>query len=225
VLLSVVVVLAGLFVAADRVALAIAEDKAASALQSSQHLSSKPDVSVPGFPFLTQLAAGSFDEITVSAKDIAVGRNRDIDLSRVDVDLHDVTVSNNYSSVHADSATASARITYDELSRALGTTVHAGDNGRLVAEPTVNLLGQSFHGTVSAVVHASSGAGITFGDPKVSVGGVQIPDAVSQALANVFQGAISLAGLPFGVRVTGVAATSSGLVLDLAGTNLTYSRS
>lgn len=224
VLLTVVVVLLGLAVAADRVALAIAEDQAASALQSSQHLTSKPDVSVPGFPFLTQLAAGKFDEVTVSADDIAVGTNHDIQLARVDVDLHDVTVSHNYSTVHANTATASARMGYDELSRALHTTVHAGSNGRLVAEPSVHVLGQTFHGTVSAVVHASSDAGITFGDPKVTIGGVQIPDVVSQALAQVFQGAISLAGLPFGVQVTGVTATPAGLVLHLAGQNLTYSR-
>jgi hypothetical protein len=205
VLLTVVVVLLGLAVAADRVALAITEDQAASALQSSQHLTSKPDVSVPGFPFLTQLAAGKFDEVTVSADDIAVGTNHDIQLARVDVDLHDVTVSHNYSTVHANTATASARMGYDELSRALHTTVHAGSNGRLVAEPSVHVLGQTFHGTVSAVVHASS-------------------DAVSHALAQVFQGAISLAGLPFGVQVTGVTATPAGLVLHLAGQNLTYSR-
>ena len=69
VLLIVFVVLVGLAIAADRVALAIAEDKAASTLRNSQHLSSTPDVSVPGFPFLTQAVAGSYGSVTLARRD------------------------------------------------------------------------------------------------------------------------------------------------------------
>jgi hypothetical protein len=224
VLLVVVLVLAGLFVAADRIALSLAENKAASALQSSQHLTTKPDVSVQGFPFLTQLAAGRFGEVIVTASDVAVGQNRDVDLRNVRVDLHDVTVSNNYSTVHAKTATAQATIGFTELSRLLRTPVHYGGDGRLVARPTVQLLGLTFHGTVSAVVHASSEQGLTFGDPKASVNGVNIPAAVTDAFVQVFRHSISLSGLPFGVRVTGAGVTSAGVVVALAGSNLTYQR-
>jgi hypothetical protein len=224
VLLIVLVVLVGLFVAADRIALSLAEDKAASALQSSQGLRHEPDVSVEGFPFLTQLLAGKFGEIIVTANDVPVGPDRDVTIERVTVDLHDVTVSNNYSTVHANTATADGRIGYTELSRILKTPVRAGPSGRLIATPTVHLLGQDFHGTVSAIVHASSARGITFGDPRVSVGGVRFPPVVTHALAAVFSRAISLAGLPFGVQVTGVDVTSSALVIKLAGHDLTYRR-
>jgi hypothetical protein len=223
VLLVVLLVLVGLVVAADRIALGIAEDKAASALQSSQNLPHKPDVTVDGFPFLTQLLASKFGEIEVTADDVPVGNNT-LDIQRVTVDLHDVTVSGNYSTVHADTATAQGKIAYDELSRVLKTPVHAGDNGRLVARPTVHLLGQTFHGTISAQVHASSARGISFSDPRVSVGGVQLPQAVARAFARVFARTISLAGLPFRVRVTGADVTSSGLVIQLTGRNLTYRR-
>ena len=57
-LLIVLMVLVGLAVVADRIALGVAEDRAASALQTSQDLTHKPDVTVEGFPFLTQLASG-----------------------------------------------------------------------------------------------------------------------------------------------------------------------
>ena len=70
VLLVLLLVLVGLFVAADRIALGLAEDKAATALQSSQNLPQKPDVSVEGFPFLTQLLAGNFGEVVVTADDV-----------------------------------------------------------------------------------------------------------------------------------------------------------
>jgi LmeA-like phospholipid-binding len=223
VLLVLLLVLIGLFVAADRIALGLAEDKAASALQSSQNLPQKPDVSVEGFPFLTQLLAGNFGEVVVTADDVPVGDNA-LNIQRVTVDLHDVTVSNNYSTVHAKTATAQGRVGYDELSQVLKTPVRAGSNDRLVAQPTVHVLGQSFHGTISAHVHASSAQGITFTDPQVSVGGVQLPPVVAHEFARVFEHSVSLAGLPFGVRVTGADVTPSGLVIQLTGHNLTYRR-
>lgn len=224
VLLVVIVLLVILAVVADRVALSLAEDKAASALQSSQGLSHKPDVSVDGFPFLTQLAAGEFDEVDVTADDIAVGSAHDVHIKRVVVRLHQVRVSDSYSTFHVNTATADGSMSYPELSRLLHTPVHAGSADRLVARPSVHLLGRTFTGTVSAVVHASSTGGITFTDPKVTVAGVTLPAVVSHALAAVFTRSISLAGLPFHVRVTGAQVTPSALVLKLAGHDLVYRR-
>jgi hypothetical protein len=136
-----------------------------------------------------------------------------------------VTIPRDASVVRAKTAQADARIDYSDLSQTLGVTVRDGGNGRLVADPTVTVAGQSFHGEVSARVNATSGAGITFVDPRVSAGGATLPDAVSQALAAVFAKAISLAGLPFNVKVTGVDVTSAGLVLHLSGSDLVYRRS
>ena len=99
-------VLAGLFVAADRIALSYAEDKAASTLQQSQQLNQKPDVSVAGFPFLTQLAAGEFDDVTISASDLEVGTADNLRLDRLDVHLHHVTFNSDASVVRAATATA-----------------------------------------------------------------------------------------------------------------------
>ncbi len=223
-LLVVLLVLVGLAVAADRIALSLAEDRAASALQSSQGLNQKPDVTVEGFPFLTQLIAGSFGEVVVSANDVTVGRAHDLQINQVVVDLHDVTVPSDYSSVHADTATASGSIGYDTLSRQLGTQVRAGSGGRLIAEPSVHILGQKFTGTVSAVVHASSANGLSFDNPRVSVDGVNVPSVVARLLARVFEQSISLAGLPFHVQVTGVDVTPDALVIKLAGRDLTYRR-
>jgi hypothetical protein len=223
VLLSIVVVLALLFVVADRVALHFAEDKAASTLQSSQHLSTKPDVSVGGFPFLTQLLAGEFDDVTISADNISVG-NDAMTLKSVVVHLQHVTVPRDYSSVRARTAQADAQAGYDQLSQALHVQVRNGGHGRLVAKPTVHIAGQTFTGTVSAVPQASSQRGITFTDPRLKVSGVQLPSVAAHALVSVFSRAISLAGLPFHITVTGVSVTDSGLVLHLAGRNLVYER-
>ena len=65
-LLIVVIVLAGLLVVADRVAVVVADRQIASRVQSAYNLSSKPSVSVQGFPFLTQVASGDYHQIDVS---------------------------------------------------------------------------------------------------------------------------------------------------------------
>src|ERR1700710_2442505 len=100
VLLGVVLVLVALFVAADRIALHIAENKAAETLQSSQQLNTKPAVSVAGFPFLTQLVAGEFDDVTISANGLDVG-NHTLQIASLVVHLHHVTVPRDYSQVRA----------------------------------------------------------------------------------------------------------------------------
>src|SRR6478609_10912606 len=61
ILLIVLVVLAGLFVALDRIGNYVAEPVAANTIKTSQDLPSKPDVDIGGFPFLTQLVARDFD--------------------------------------------------------------------------------------------------------------------------------------------------------------------
>lgn len=224
VLLVVVVVLAGLFVVADRLALAAAEDRAASTLQTSQHLPLEPDVSISGFPFLTQLLSREFDDVRVSASAVEIGGLRTLRIAELVVHLHGVTVRSDYSSVRAATALADARITYADLSQTLGVAVSDGGNGRLVASPSVTILGQEFSAQLSAIVRASSVTGITFDDVHVSSGGVSLPGAVTDSLGAVFTTAISLAGLPFGVHATGIEVTSSGLVLHMSGSDLVYNR-
>jgi hypothetical protein len=222
VLLAVLVLLVAVFVVVDRIALGVAENQAASALQDSQHLSEKPDVSIAGFPFLTQLAASEFDDVTIAARNVEVGSG--LTIAGVTVHLHHVTVSDSYRTVQATSATAQAKISYAELSRVLGAPVRAAGAGRLVAEPSVTIAGRKLTGKVTAVVHASSGQGITFTGPVVVGIGMTLADAPKQAVAAIFAKPISLAGLPFSIQVDSVDVTTSALVLRLSGLDLVYSR-
>src|SRR5690242_11806377 len=115
-----VVVLLVLLLAADRIGKYAAEQVAGDTIQNSQHLQSRPDVEVAGFPFLTQFASGDYGEITLTAADVPVGSSSTpLRLSRLRVILHDVTVSRNFSSFHANSATASGLIGYADLGKAL----------------------------------------------------------------------------------------------------------
>src|SRR5437763_15229435 len=65
-----VAVLAVLLVAADRVSVAVAENQISDRLTSAYGLPGKPGVSITGFPFLTQVAAGDYRQIDVSASQV-----------------------------------------------------------------------------------------------------------------------------------------------------------
>ena len=71
-LLVLLVLLLGLVAIADRIGVGIAEDRIAEQAQTAIKneggtVEGKPDVSIGGFPFLTQVLAGNYDEITIKA--------------------------------------------------------------------------------------------------------------------------------------------------------------
>ena len=65
-----------LLVVADRFAARVAGQVVADRIKASQHLTATPSVSIKGFPFLTQLAAGSYDHVDASAADLHNGEVR-----------------------------------------------------------------------------------------------------------------------------------------------------
>ena len=223
-LLVAVLVLVVLFVAADRVGVYVAEREAGDTIQTSQHLSSRPDVDIAGFPFLTQLAAGKFDEITITAKDLPIGeRQHLLDVSRLRVVLHTVQVSRDFSRVEADTAAATAAVSYVELGRTLGVRVTYAGGGRIKATKSITVAGRKFTATVSARPQFANGA-LSFGATRINEAG-EIGGAVASALDKVFDLAIPLQGIPFKIRVTALRAEESGVVVQLSGRDLRYSKS
>lgn len=225
-LLIALVVLVGLLVALDRIALVVSERAAATTIRNSQQLSSTPSVSVSGFPFLTQLAAGHFHQITIKARDVPAGTGSPLTIDTVTVVLHSVHVSRDLRTVRADSAQASATVSYAALSKALGITVsYAGQAdgvGRVQATGSVSLLGHTITAVVSSGVAVSDGE-LQFVDPQVN--GASLPSAALPLLRNVFGAPLSISQLPFGVSVQGAQATPAGITIELTGAELVYTRS
>lgn len=215
------VILVVLLVAADRIGVYIAERTAGSTIQSSQKLGSRPDVDITGFPFLTQLAAGKFDEIIVTAKNVPVDKNTPVlDISRLRVVLHTITVSRDFSRVHADTANATATITFDDLHQALGLDVSYAGNGRIRATERVSVGGTAVSATLTTQPALVNGA-LTFTRTAVNGAG-QLSQAATSALTKVFDVTVPLQGLPFKVRVTSLRVDKGGVLIDLSGKDLTY---
>ncbi|MGY5129337.1 LmeA family phospholipid-binding protein [Streptomyces nigrescens] len=131
VLLVLVVILGGLFVAADRVAVGLAEDKAAEKIRASQGLDKTPTVAIKGFPFLTQVAGRSLQEVDADLGGIeARAEGRALRIDRLSAHFFDVGLTSDYTSIEsAATATGNARITYADLTKAAGGGVKISYGG------------------------------------------------------------------------------------------------
>ncbi|MBC3843553.1 DUF2993 domain-containing protein [Streptacidiphilus sp. 4-A2] len=231
-LLIVLLVLAGLFVVADRVAVNLAQSQVASQIQSSRKLPQKPGVDIEGFPFLTQLLGGKLDEVKVHADSMVVqgtGGVQPVTLQNFQADLKGVKLENNYSTAVADTAVGSALISYANLSSAMQShpALSYGGAGRVKVAVTVDvpLIG-SRHISGTAKLTASNGAlgvtdvsGITGLSDLPGVGDALVESLAAAAIGPQFQ----LSGLPTGLEVTQVQAEPNGVLATVAGTGVSLS--
>ena len=210
-LLIVLVLLFGIFVAADRLAVRFAEDQAASKIQSSRGLAQKPSVTIEGFPFLTQLVGSKLDEIKVHANDVKDAKSK-VQLASLDADLTGVKISSDYSSAVADQATGTVLITYESLNEALpgGTSVvYGGTPGKV--NVTTELGGQKVHGTADISV---------VGGDSVGLNHLQTGNALLDLGASIFAPSVPVSGLPSGLKLDSVQSGPDGVTVAVSGTGV-----
>ncbi|GHD99976.1 LmeA family phospholipid-binding protein [Streptomyces alanosinicus] len=236
IVLIVVVVLGGLFVAADRIAVYVAEGQAADKLKSTENLASTPDVNIKGFPFLTQLAGGSLDDVEVGIKgyDAATGTaGKTIRIDDLEADMKGVSFSGDYSSATADSATGTATISYAELlktAKAQPTEVAPGITARIVG------LSDGGHGKIKVMVEGTISAlgikqtvpvlsSVTVEHDRVQVHADTLPRLGAAAIAENrireitdFQQAVDQ--LPGGVKLDKVQAAPDGVQISVKGSDV-----
>ncbi|MFG2886619.1 DUF2993 domain-containing protein [Streptomyces sp. NPDC048297] len=236
IILIIVVILGGLFVIADRVAVHLAEDKVADKLRTTENLTTTPGVDIKGFPFLTQLAGGSLDdvEIGITGYEAATGNGgKTIRIDELKADMKGVSFSGDYSSATADTATGTATISYAELlktakseptevapgimARVVGLS--DGGNGKIkvAVEGTVSSLG------VKQTVSVLSSVSVV--NDKVQVHADSLPKLGAGAIAEGrvrqitdFQQAIDQ--LPGGIKIDKVQAAQDGVVISVKGSDV-----
>lgn len=233
ILVIVAVILGGLFVVADRVAVGFAEDEAADRLRTGEGLADTPDVSIKGFPFLTQVVGGEFDEVEIGIKDFeAGGQGEKIRIEELSARMSGVAFSDNYSSASASRAQGSARISYDELLKtakvepvelAPGVTAKViglsdGGNGKI----TVSVEATVFGRTLPKPVEVLSTARVEKGTVKVHADalpklGVPLAEAKVRSITDFQQ---KIDGLPAGIEVDKVEPTADGMNITVAGTDV-----
>lgn len=218
--LGIVIVLLALL---DRGGLWLAEYETGKTIQNSQHLKSRPDIEISGFPFLTQLITGSFDEVTADADDVPVHTHgRTLIVQHMHVVLDDVHASRTFTTFHTKKATATALIALADLGDTLRVQLSYAGQGRVQAAKTVTVLGRRLTGTVSALPKLV-GQGLTF--DAVQVSGLDGLDGPAGALLDkVFAITLPLTGIPFGLHVQSLQVDAKGVHLVFAGTDISYTR-
>jgi hypothetical protein len=233
ILVIVAVILGGLFVIADRVAVGFAEDEAAEQLKTSEGLATTPDVSIKGFPFLTQVASGELDDVEVGIKDYEATTGKadeSIRIADLKANMRGVAFSSDYSSATAASATGTATITYDELLKAAksaptrilpGATAQVvglsdGGKGKVKVDVKVTFLGKSTTYPVLSTV--------TVDGDTVKVHADNLPNLVVEAaegqVRSITDFEQKIDGLPGGIELDKVEAAPDGVDITVRGSNV-----
>ncbi|MCT7351649.1 DUF2993 domain-containing protein [Streptomyces sp. 15-116A] len=237
ILLVVVVILGGLFVIADRVAVNFAEGEAADRLKATENLADTPDVSIKGFPFLTQVAGGSLDEVEVGIQDYEATAGDGAQKIRIDdlrADMKGVEFSGDFRSATASSATGTATVSYDELLKtaeseptqvAPGVTANVvglsdGGNGKIKVEVEATVLGTKLPEPVYVLSSVKVVDGDTVrvqADALPKFGSITLPESRVRKITD-FQQRID--GLPGGIRLDKVEAGESGVHITVEGSDV-----
>ena len=237
-LLIALVVLAVLFVAVDRIALVIAEDEIASRIATAYSMPVAPGVSITGFPFLTQVVSGDYQQIGVTADQIQADgvtlHNLNVHLTGVHASISQL-LGGDSSMITADRAAGTALVDFATVKQRLPqqTQVSLGgqnltvsglqlspDGNNLRLSGTASYLGISAPVSATAALSVSP-SGITVTPEDVTVaGGLSIPGSAISRLHFT----VPLSGLPLHLHVTSVQVTPDGLQVGAAARNVQFAR-
>ncbi|MFD8599760.1 DUF2993 domain-containing protein [Kitasatospora sp. NPDC059646] len=113
-------VVGGLLVAADRVAVGVAEDQAADAAVSSGWMTTKPDVEIGDVPFLTSAVAGELDEVDLTSDGMTLTDGKDrVTVHAFRASLSRVKFTDSYRGVTVGHGDGQGVIDYKDLSKFL----------------------------------------------------------------------------------------------------------
>ncbi len=201
-------VLLGLALVADRVAVRVAQSAVATRMQSDLKLPDKPAVRVHGFPFLTQLFGGRYDDVEVTARGVTAQQFTDLTVYAKLRGLHvpfSEVVSGQIDEVPVDHVQGSVDLPYDQIAKATnipGLSLSAsGDSVRVAG--TLTVFGQTFSASAHARAEVRDGTVIVTAD-HAQVLGVRLPNAALALVERGLSFALPVRNLPFGLRLTGV---------------------
>jgi hypothetical protein len=226
-LLVLLIVVAGLLIVGDRVAANFAEKKIAE--QVSQEVTAQnaqaapPEVSVGGFPFLTQVLAGKYEKITIVMRDVKGDVNGDsVTLPKLDIVAHDVaasldTLRSGQGDVVAKTVDGTGTIDYASVTALIdqpGLKLLERE-GKLVASAPVEVLGQRFTVSGSAEL-AVKGKQIQIRFADATAEGLPAVPLAQQVVGNFVKQIsinVDVPTLPFQMVLKEVHVTPEGLAV------------
>src|ERR1700712_2317384 len=210
-----------LLVVADRVAVGVAEGQLASRVQTSQDLPTKPSVNIAGFPFLTQVIGGRYEQVSLGLP--AIERDG-LRLSEVNIRADGVRVAlgdligGRVSSVPVDHARGDVLLTYDDLDAYLAHRVEVpkvtvkrdGKDAKVTGTVDIPLLDRPVSVSGNAAVDVS-GDEVTIRPTAVQALTGLLPGLAEGPAREALTVRFTIKGLPLGVRLDGATLTDQGV--------------
>jgi len=200
-------------VALDFGAKAFAESEAATQIQK-QGFPKKPDVSIAGFPFLTQVITRNFHQVTISSSDIPEGP---IKITSLDVVAQNVKLNSNFQSGTAGPLNGTVLISLGAIGGFLSDAgplagfLGGGSKGGLKVVAVGKNQVKANINLVGGIVNASATWQVTSAGPHaIMLHLVSSQGLPSQFLDSARNVKIPLKSLPAGLRLTGKISSSSG---------------
>lgn len=217
-LLATLVLLAVVAVVADRVTCALTQSGTAEALRTAVDDSEAVDVDIRGFPFLTQLAAGTLDDVQVRADRITLNGFTvvDAEATATDVRLRD--------DQRAEQVTVTGTLTTEQLAETLRERTGwdialTSQDGALTASTAV--LGVPAVLTLTVTAAGADGLAVTVAG--VTLGGVAVDTGTlpSDLIASIVDLTSLTDRLPATAAITAVTVTDAGLRATITATDVT----
>ena len=192
----------------DQVAVRVVESQLATRAQRSEGLATRPDVSLGGFPFLTQVVSGRYRDVDVTVDGytqagVRVDQVR-AELDGVHVPLSDV-VRGQVESVPVDSVRAEVDLTFDDVNAYLDSqamTARVQPEGDVVrVSGAVGFLGMTYQLSGTAQIGVVADA-VTFTPREISAAvGLLLPPGLREAAIGMLTVKVPVTGLPFNMAL------------------------
>lgn len=218
VILGVVFAVLAALLIADRLAVAYAQNTIASEVKKNG-FGKKPDVSIKGFPFLTQVAGRDFKRATMTAHDIQAGP---LKITSINVTARGVKTSGDFSSGTIGSVAGDAMVGFADLAAAAdqpGLKLSAAGAGRVRLNVDLGIA----DGEATARV-TKEGNGIRVHDVKAE--GVddlaELGDIAGIGNLKDLDFTVPVSGLPLGLNFERLDVTNKGISLRVGGKNVKF---
>ncbi|WP_203607079.1 DUF2993 domain-containing protein [Streptomyces sp. SID11385] len=157
----------------DRWAVLYAEHTAAEKLKDTMHLEATPEVSIGGFPFVTQVLGKHLGSVTVTVPDVAADR---VSLAKVSATADDIRLSGDLPTklkgAYAGRVRGEVLLSFDDLNRELGAsqvTFTGTGRDQVLARGTLPVAGHDVRVRADARITRDGARGI-----RTEIGGIRL---------------------------------------------------
>jgi hypothetical protein len=218
----VLIIVVALLVVLDFAARIAAENVMATKIQQ-QGLSQKPDVTIDGFPFLTQVASKDFQRVNISASNLTAGP---VTITKVNATATGIRLRS-YSSASGTitSVSGTALISFASLGNTL--TNQFGPLGRLLGGAGLNLTAAGPDEVKASLDLVLTSGSATWRVTRLSGNELHVGLVGSSGLPSSLLGSIQslnvpIPKLPLGLTIDSVSVTASGVVGNVSGRDVSF---